>query len=746
MKKFVFIAILSFALVKVFSQEQVNLKETFLEAEYYILYEDYQEALALYKKLESNDHINAYISFRIGECYIFIPGQKHKAIPYLEDASKSMSDKIKEGSFKETNAPNTALFYLGSAYHINNELEKAIEAYLNFKELLDVQDIYNIDFVDQQIKACNNAKELINKPIRFKKFNIGENINDGFANIRPVVSGDEKSMIYISLLKFYDAIFYTKKQDDKWSAPINITPDIKSDGDYYSCYLSSDGKTLLLFREVGLDGDIYISNIIEGKWQEPSKLNKNINTNYWETHASLSKDGKTIYFVSDRKNGYGGLDIYKSVYNEELSDWGPAENLGSEINTPFNEESPIISEDGKTMYFSSQGHYNMGGYDIFSSNSLDSNMWTTPVNIGYPINTTDDDMFFYPIKNGKMAYISKFDKNGYGQEDIIKYEFYTTENPFLVDVRGSVALKDNQTDFLKNDFNVDIFEINKEDKLQQIFLDENKGTFSIKLKPGSNYKLVFNSKEYKKIEKTISIPENYMRDELVFNVELTPLSVTTGEYLTIKNIYFGFDDYSLSKESKIELERLYNLMTKYPSLNIEIVGHTDSKGSAEYNKKLSLKRANSAISYLTEKGINKNRFIAKGAGKSQPIAVNVKTDGADNPEGRKFNRRIEIKLLKSDDKIIITEDIDIPENIKVHNLTYCLLLTVEDNELPDDYFEYDELKSYKINKYKSGQQFIYTLGDCVKKSELITIFNTVLELGFENAEIISSYQFKSLIK
>lgn len=745
MKKLFFLAVLSVSVLNLFSQEQVNLKETFLEAEYYILYEDYEEALALYKKLEVNNHLNSYINYRIGECYLFIPGQKNKAISYLEDACKNISEKIKEGSFKETNAPNKALFYLGSAYHINNELDKAIDTYLQFKELLDVQDIYNIDYVDQQIKACNNAKDLVKHPVHFKEYNIGNNLNDGFSNLRPVVSSDEQSIIYISELKFYDAILYSEKDSVEWSSPVNITPDLKSDGDYYSCFLSSNGETLLLFREVGFNGDIYISKNIDGKWQLPKKLNKNINTNYWETHACLSNDGKTMYFVSDRKEGYGGLDIYKSTFNEAINDWGPAINLGPEINTPFNEECPKITENGKVLYFSSQGHYTMGGYDIFYSNSLDSNMWSTPVNVGYPINSTDDDLFYYPIKNGEVAYISKFDKKGFGQEDIVKLEFYTAENPFLVNVRGTVSLKDNQTDFLKSEFDVNVYESASQEKLQQIFINETNGSFSAKLKPGS-YNFVFDSKNYQKIEKVIFIPENYMRDELVFNVELTPKSVSTGEYLTIKNIYFGFDDYSLSKESKVELERLYNLMTKYPSLNIEIIGHTDSKGSKEYNRKLSLKRANSAINYLTEKGIDKNRFVAKGVGMEQPIAVNINSDGTDNAAGRKFNRRIEIKLLKSDEKIIINDDFDIPENLKVKELKYCILLSIENSKLSKDKLQNDKLQNYKINEFKSGDKYIYTLGECDNKSELIKIFNIVLESGFENAEIISSYDLNSLIK
>lgn len=746
MKRISIIAILLFALIKVYSQEQIDLKQTFLEAEYYILYEDYEEALSLYRKLISNDHENAYIDFRMGECYLSIPGQKNKAISYLEKASEHISDKIKEGSFKETNAPIRTLFFLGKAYQINNQLDKAIDCFNQFKQALSADDIYNIDYVNQEIEACNNAKELMNHPLRFKETNAGNNVNDEFSNERPVVSSDGNSIVYISNLKFYDAIFYATKENGEWSTPINITPDLKSDGDFYPCYLSSDGTTLLLFKEDSYGGDIYVSYFKDGKWQLPSELNKNINSKYWETHATLTSDKKTMYFVSNRKDSYGGLDIYKSEFNEETGDWGVAKNLGPEINTPFNEESPCISEDGKTLYFSSQGHYNMGGYDIFFSKQLDSAKWSTPVNIGYPISTTDDNLFFYPIQDCKTAFFSKFDKDGFGQQDIYRIDFYTKDNPFLITVKGNVSLKDNQTDFFKEDFQVDIMDSLQQKTLKTIYLDENSGAFSTDLETGT-YNFVFKSKNYKKKVKSLYIPYNCQKEKLIFNVELTPLKVITGEYLTIKNIYFGFDDYTLSIESKTELERIYNLMLKYPSLNLEIIGHTDSKGSLEYNMLLSKKRANSAIKYLTEKGIDPKRFVAKAAGMSQPIAINTNNDGTDNPDGRKFNRRIEIKVLKSDKNIVITEDVDLPANLKVKDLTYCIYLFSKIKELPEDYFnQFEQFNNYKIDIIKSSDSYIYTIGECDKKSELLKLFNSALELGFDDAEIMSSYDLKKLIK
>ncbi len=726
------------------AQENVNLKETFLDAEYYILYEDFNEALPLYLKLNNNNYSNAYISYRIGECYLNIQGQKNKAIPYLEDAVKNMLQKINEGSFKETAAPQKALFLLGNAYQINNKLNKAITTYKKFKETLKVDDIYNIDFVTQQIKSCNNAQKLMQSPIQYKETNVGDIINNNFPNIRPVLSSNEDVLIFTTKLKFYDAIFYSKKENNKWSVPINLTPYLKTDGYYYTSSLSSDGTKLFLFKNDEYNGDIYVSNFDGEKWNGATKLGKNINSKFWETHASISSDNRTLYFTSNRKGGFGGLDIYKSEYNFEKKTWNKPVNLGHEINTPYNEETPYISEDGNTLYFSSQGHYTMGSFDIFYSKKLKDNLWSSPVNIGYPINTTDDDLFFFPIKDGNFAYVSKYNKNGYGQEDIYRLEFFSNDHPYKIKVTGCIALQDKQKEFIKGQFEVNIIDSAKVETIQILTPNTKTGEFETSLLPGT-YKFVFKSERYKQKVKTLVIPENFQRNSLVINTELVPLAVSSGEYITIKSLFFDFDSYSLNRESQIELERLYKLMTKYPSLYIEITGHTDAIGSSEYNKKLSVKRARSTINYLVNKGIQENRFVAKGAGKSQPITINSKPDGSDNPEGRKFNRRVTTKILKSDKNILIDNDINIPEHLKLKNLSYGIFLLKQKNKLPDEYFnKYSEFNDYKIKEYNNNDYYFYILGRFKKKSELLVLYNKTIDLGFNDAKIVNNYEIKKI--
>lgn len=745
MKKLLLLCVFVSSIIsQLFSQQEINLKETFLEAEYYILYDDYAEALPLYLRLAGNGLDNAYINYRIGECYLQIPGQKHKSIPYLEKAITDISVSFKEGSFKETHAPKKAIFLLGNAYHINNELDLAISTYKKFKESLDVNDVFNIDYVDQEIIACENAKELMKYPTRIKETNLGEIINDEFANIRPIVSGNENVILYVSKLKFYDAIFYSEKTGSIWNNPINLTPTIKSDGDYYTSSLSYDGNTMILFRDEKLNGDIYYSNFENGSWQPPVKFNKNINSRSWETHGVLSKDGKTLYFASDRTGGYGGLDIYKSQYNEERNDWDVAINLGPDINTPYNEDMPTLSEDGNTLWFTSQGHYNMGGFDIFYSRKIDENQWSSPVNMGYPINTTDDNLFFYPVQNGLFAYLSKYSKDGFGSEDIVRYEIFGPEHPFMVKVKGKITLLDNQTDFVQGDFTIEILDSLQGKIIHEIYPEEEKGTFSANLKPGM-YKFSFNSIDYKPKSTILYIPEDYPREDLALNIELTPLSVTSGEYISVKSIFFDFDDFKLTRDAKIELERLYGIMVNYPSLYIEVIGHTDAIGSSQYNLNLSLKRARSAIDYLINKGIDPKRFVAKGAGKSQPVAININKDGSDNTEGRKFNRRVEVKILKSEEKLILDDDLNIPENLKERDLSYTIIIMKSEEKLSADFFDkYNELENYEIKEYQDGF-YIYTLPMYKQKSDLIEIFNILLDLGFYDAEIVSSYDLQNIL-
>jgi len=235
-------------------------------------------------------------------------------------------------------------------------------------------------------------------------------------------------MAFVTRLPFYDAAFYTHKIDQGWAYPQHITQSLGFDSDVYPVALSYDGTEMILYYDDEYTGNLYYSRYEGDRWLPATKLNEPISTKYWESHASFSKDGQSLYFTSNRKGTIGGLDIYRS---QRLADggWGIPENLGPTINSRYNEETPCISSDGQTLYFSSYGHTNMGGYDVFYSKRKEDGSWSEPVNLGYPINTTDDDLFFQAVNEGKNAYYSIYSPRGMGMHDIYYMSIYSADHP-----------------------------------------------------------------------------------------------------------------------------------------------------------------------------------------------------------------------------------------------------------------------------------------------------------------------------
>ena len=418
-KTIVFLIVAFILSSSAYSQENRQLQEIFLEAEYFLLNDDYQDALNLYLQLYEKLPENANLAHCIGICYLNIQGKKNLSIDYLETASKNMSAKHKEGTINQTAASYAALYDLAKAYRVNYMFDKAKEVYQKYSLTLLPDDRENQDFIKHEIEVCEKAKEMIAKPVEFSEENVGEIFNDENSNFNPLISADGKSFAYMVTLKFYDAVMFSRLVNGKWTTPVNITPELQSDGDFYISALSADGKTLLLSKNDNFNSDIFSSKYNGKTWSKTVKLNRNINTRYWESQGFISEDGTRLVFSSDRPGGFGGLDLYVSVKNN--GDWGPAVNLGPEVNTQFNEDKPYIINNGKTLFFISQGHDNIGGYDIFRSDLQSNQLWSKPANIGYPINTPDDNYFFNPAGTGKTGFYSIFkESDGFGKEDIYK--------------------------------------------------------------------------------------------------------------------------------------------------------------------------------------------------------------------------------------------------------------------------------------------------------------------------------------
>ncbi len=774
----------------VFSQDY---KKKFVDAEYHFMYEEYDLALPLYLECFKQDTLNANVAYRIGVCYTFqnTPSEKRKSIPYLEFACQHINKKYKEGSYLEKGAPPDAWYYLGTSYRDAMLFDKAIAAFKKFTQTVSVNSVYYIDYVKREIQCTENAKQIIKNPVPMESQNLSESLNaPEEVQSCPVVSDDESVFVFTAGNKNIfgagisfnasnsdykmDDIFYCKKENGTWSNPVNITKDIGASSQHRTVPVSinANGSELFLVRDDNDDGNIYVSNFKDGKWTKMKALNKNINTKYWESHATITKDGNTLFFTSDRPTGFGGLDIYRSD-KDEKGEWGPAVNIGPTINSIYDEETPfIIGDKGNyILYFSSQGHYSMGGFDVFYSSLLPNGKWTTPINIGYPLNTVGNDLFYVPKSNGQYVF---FPLNGNERgDDMAKNNIYKVKvdlpgvkviekqpvKPVIVTevkLKGMVKLADNSTE-LPKDASITIYDSLKNVVIETVKPSLDSGYYEKNIPPG-NYKITYSGTGYNPHSEYVYIPNNYSNKEIVVDVLLQPVAVSKGEYYVIRSIFFDYGKYDLRRESQIELQRLVQLMKKNASLMVEIVGHTDALGSDKFNQKLSENRAKSAIDYLVSLGIDHSRFVAKGMGKKEFIAINKNPDGSDNPEGRQLNRRVEIKLLNAVPDNVIVEDIQVPVQLryrkygKVKDTNIYTILLVKQQEKMVDVKDLNKLLTLTqelkqdtlfqnvetpIKDNKIGDTLVFTAGEFHNKSDAMRILNLVIDKGFSEAILIS---------
>ena len=648
-------------------------KSIFWNAETSFYEKDYKEALGFYQQIYKGDLIeNANINYRIGVCYLkgyHKQSEKVKAIQYLEKAVKSVSKDYKEGELTETNAPEDAFIYLGDSYLIANKLDDAIKAYEEFKTVSGTEDEYFLKIVNRKIETCKGAKELKALSVKYEVRNYGKVINNQFANYNGVLSGDGNVYAFTTDMKFYEAVMYSKKVDGKFTTPINFNIEAKVEGSIRSLSLNSDGTEMYLFKKGNTTeptGNIYVSYFKEGKWTELKKLNKNINTADLEMHASLSPDDSTLYFSSNRKGGHGSLDIYKSKRQKDGT-WGKAENLGENINSEFDERSPFVLKDGKTMYFSSQGHhYNIGGNDFFMSKKDDTGNWSEPLNFGFPINTTDDNLFMYPTAKNK-AVIAMATDDGFGDLDLYEITFYPEDNPSVI-VKGK----------LDNEGKEIAIAVKNGDKTKNATTNTN-GEFEI-IVPAGDASIALTADNMEPANKDITAPKVYCLAEIdISDIELKHTDViadnsnndnanndagkttntnSSANATTIKTILFGFNK-SIPDVHYKDLDYLAEYLNSVNNILIEIDGYADLQGDEAYNIILSKRRANYVKNYLVKKGVDENKLSVKGFGEANQISSDL------NPSSRKYNRRVTFKVIRDEVGKITFLPAEIPDKYKI---------------------------------------------------------------------------------
>ena len=622
-------------------------------------------ALPFYLSANAFNPNNATLNYKIGECYLtpFSPF-KTMAIPYLEKAYKL-----------NPNVSPDIHYLLGRAYHLNMEWVKAIQEYDQYGPTLDPKkQADKIADTKKKIQECKYGMELVKNPVRVFIDNVGPSINTEYREYGPIISADESEMIFTSRRPnttggkqaddglYFEDLYISLFRNGKWLPATNMGEPVNTPDHDATAGLSPDGQILYIYRDEN-GGDIYQSFLEGEEWSKPKELGGKINSKYHESSVSLAPDNKTLYLVSDRPGGYGDRDIYKVVLSDKAK-WGEPVNLGPTINTQYGEEGVDIQADGKTLYFSSQGHNSMGGFDVFKS-SMDSNgKWSEPENLGYPVNTPGDDVFFSISASGKHGYYASVRKEGYGETDIYKVTFLGPEKPVALSneddllagnaggvsdvmMTSAVAVNKTRMTLLKGvitdsvthlplEASIELVDNKKNTVIADFTSNSKTGKYLISLPSGTNYGIAVKAKDYLFYSENFNIPDTATYQVVEKNVALQPLNI--GSRIVLKNIFFDFDKATLRPESTTELDRLINLLTTYANLKIEISGYTDNKGSQAYNQKLSESRSKSVVDYLIAHGIASARLTYKGYGMENPIATN-ETD-----EGRQLNRRTEFKI------------------------------------------------------------------------------------------------------
>ena len=579
-------------------------------------------------------------------------------------------------------------YWIGKAYHFGLDFDNAITYYSRYRAKLVRQPAYagkdkvELKEVERNIIECNNGKELVAHPKNFSIVNIGAEINSEFDDYAPVLSENGNEIVFTTRRrdgnsfenvaddnKPYEDIFTATRTRGAWSKAKNIGPIINTKFNNSNLSLSPDGNTLFLYNDDG-NGDIYFSlRLKDRSWGVPEPLAGLINSTYKESSVSITKDGNKLYFASERPGGVGGSDIYVCT-RDSKGEWTRVKNLGSTINTEYDEDGPFIDYDGKTLYFSSKGRKGMGGFDIFKSTLLDAerNEWSEPENLGYPINTPDNDIYFVSSSDGKKAYYSSTREDGFGYDDI--YEISVSDQPKKEPV---VAEKDpeplNDLPIKKEEpkkgepakevpkkvesfkYIVNVVDAGSQSPLEAKvrlqggkdnviagMVNQGNGVYEFTVLSGpKDYRLSAERTGYVFVNETVKI-DGAPGKSATRTIRLRKIAV--GVSSVLRNIYFDFNLSVLKKESYSELGKLEAMMKQNDGIRVEISGHTDSYGSKVRNKLLSLHRADAVRSYLTSRGIDPRRVTTAGYGEDKPLASND-----DEKEGRELNRRVEFKVV-----------------------------------------------------------------------------------------------------
>jgi outer membrane protein OmpA-like peptidoglycan-associated protein/tetratricopeptide (TPR) repeat protein len=623
----------------------------------------FETALYHYLQAQEFNPNNGLLNYKIGNAYLYT-NEKYKAREYLDRAIKLQSD-----------LDPKIYIYLGLAYQLDGKYDEALTYYHKFEVSAKSKDVEEYaSAYKKYMKECRSAKEIQATKERVWVDNL-KAINSPNDDYSPCISADGEVLIFSSTRKnahspsaigLYDSDVYTSTfSKGGWSAPKNIGSPVNTDKNETAASLAYDGQRMLLFKVESDHADIFESKLNGLKWSAPeAKMPSNVNTTANESYASYEPADIKVFYIYDGKSK-GDQDIFFSgVMDRNKNLWGKGQSVGSEVNSKYNEGSVYIHPDGFTMYFSSQGHNSMGGYDIFKS-ELINGQWSKPVNLGYPINTPYDDLFFAGTANGKHAFIASNRAGGAGGLDIYKVTFWGPEKQLVVDSedfllaslaepvkepvieeavevqkKSLTVFKGKVVDYLTRkplEAQLDITDNSNGKIIQTVTSNSATGKFLLSLPSGLNYGIAVRKEGYLFHSENFNLPE--FSEFNMVDKEVALKNIAVGSKIALRNVFFATGKADITADSYPELMRLVDLMKQVPKLKIELSGHTDNVGSESINQKLSQERAEAVKAYLVSKGIKADRLRAKGYGSTQPVESN------DTAEGRQSNRRTEYEII-----------------------------------------------------------------------------------------------------
>ena len=475
---------------------------------------------------------------------------------------------------------------------------------------------------------------------KFAPQNLGDSINSVDLEYYPSLTIDGKKMIFTRRVKEDEDFYESNLINGVWSKAVPIGGKINTNFNEGAQNISQDGQWLIFtgcnYPEGAGRCDLYIAyKTKNGSWTEPENLGPMVNTDFWESSPSLSPDKKDLYFSSDRPGGYGGRDIWVT-HRSPTGKWGRPENLGPEVNTRGDEACPFIHADNQTLYFNSNGHMGYGATDLFLTRKIDDSTWSEPENLGYPINTIDDEGSLIVASDGKTSYYASDGNDSRGGLDLCTFQLRDDIRAArTLWVKGKVYDKKTSAGLPSS---VELTDVNSRKLISKIQTDED-GNYLTTLPEGKDYAFNVNRKGYLFYSDNFSLLKDTPDSFFVVNIPLQPIE--PGAAIVLKNIFFDVNKAELKPASLSELDKVVSLLKENPKLTIQISGHTDNVGKDADNLTLSLNRAKSVTTYLSSKGIDLKRLTSKGFGATKPIAKN------DTEEGKSMNRRTELNVLSN---------------------------------------------------------------------------------------------------